>query len=808
MKIQKIKVSAFRGIPNDFERELNCKSMVIEGDNGTGKSGLIDAVDFLFTGKIKRLSGEGTRNIPQENYGHHIDKNKEDATVEAKIQFEGKDLVIKRKLSQQTKLIKLEGEQSVFDNLKVFLEAGQFSLSRRELLKFIICTDQDRSRAIQELLDISEIEKIRMSIDHSYESQKKANDKLKNQIENENSDLKKDLELDSSDTNVIRNKINEYREELKTEKITIWDQNTDILKDIQFEKISSNLSLTKTKFNRSIEFLKQENKSLIEEKNKIFEIISKIIQIESFEKLTKTNDLVDLGMKLLTDNNCPLCDTEWKEKDLMGYLQSKLKQAKEAILLKRDFETISEKIISFLKTYISSFQNILVEVKKSSKESVTLEKKLETSIKFIENHINLYKNIFKPKELLSTIKKEVNIIDLPNWNSLNIEIHKFLQELPEESKEQNIYNALTSVKTRKENVQRYEKERQLNENKFNLIKNIKDHFEKRKDSFFKNLYKEIENDFINYYRFLNEDEVNFSAELKDKKGSTDLKVDFYGRGTHPPNALHSEGHQDSMGICLFLALMKKIKANDFSIALLDDVMMSVDIGHRRKLAQLLKDQFSETQFLITTHDSIWAKELKNLDIVSKDNMLKFLNWSPAGGPSYRLSDPWTQCENYIKQGEIEFAGKVLRETLEEEFQGFCENLKGMVPFKNDANWGLGDLMNGALQSFNKYIKKAKNIAESNNNEIDLKKIEEIENTFKTAQTEAEIDQWIINPMNHYNEKAKFSKEEGKNIIQKMKKFCEAFSYNGDHFIISLDRSHNLLAFTTSHSKISFSLKKE
>ena len=38
----------------------------------------------------------------------------------------------------------------------------------------------------------------------------------------------------------------------------------------------------------------------------------------------------------------------------------------------------------------------------------------------------------------------------------------------------------------------------------------------------------------------------------------DFKVDFHGRGVNPPNALHSEGHQDSMGICLYLSLAERL----------------------------------------------------------------------------------------------------------------------------------------------------------------------------------------------------------------------------------------------------------
>ena len=803
MKIQRIKISSFRGIPNNFEKELSCKSLVITGDNGTGKSGIIDAVDFLLTGKIKRLSGEGTGNISQGEYGHHIDKQAKDAKVGGIVEFKGKTLTVERSLISNN-LKRLNGEKEAFDDLKSFLETGQFSLSRRELLQFIICTDQDRSKAIQELLDISEIDKVRTAIDQSYKTQRREKDRLTNDIENDILSLKQDLKLEPSAEDIdIRKKINEYREKLKAEKIIQWNQTTDILKGIHFETASSNISLTKSKFEQSIVFLTQNNEPVKKEKIKLTETINKILKTESFEELTKTNDLVELGMKLLTDNTCPLCDTNWKERDLIGHLKNKLNKAGNAIQLKQDFQTFSEKIIISLEEYLSHLKNILPESIQLPDKSDELKKELEASITFARNRINLYKNISNGEDLLSKIEKELNIIDLPNWDSLKKAVNTFSKNLPEESMEGKMYQALMSVKNRMESIKG--NKIRLQENNFELVKKIKQHFEKRTDIFFKNLYKEIENDFITYYKYLNEDELNFSANLKEQGGSVDLTVDFYERGTHPPHALHSEGHQDSMGICLFLALMKKIKGDDFSIALLDDIMMSVDIGHRRKLAQLLKEQFSNTQFLITTHDPIWAKELKKLKIVSNDNMLRFSDWSPDGGPSYRIDDPWIQCEDYAEKGEVKLAAKILREALEEEFQTFCANLQGKVPFNRDASWTLGQLLDGALSAFKNNLKKAEKAA--SDNQENLNKIKEIENTLDSAKQEADIDQWILNPMNHYNEWSRFSKEEIKNLIKNMKKFCKAFSFEEDLFTISFDNKYNPVALTTQSIKIFFDLKK-
>jgi hypothetical protein len=102
------------------------------------------------------------------------------------------------------------------------------------------------------------------------------------------------------------------------------------------------------------------------------------------------------------------------------------------------------------------------------------------------------------------------------------------------------------------------------------------------------LYDEVEKDFSAFYRAINEDdESTFTAKLTPSEGKLDLEVNFYERGLFPPAAYHSEGHQDGMGVCLYLALMKRLFGDKFTFALLDDVVMSVDSGHRYQFCKLL-----------------------------------------------------------------------------------------------------------------------------------------------------------------------------------------------------------------------------
>ena len=79
------------------------------------------------------------------------------------------------------------------------------------------------------------------------------------------------------------------------------------------------------------------------------------------------------------------------------------------------------------------------------------------------------------------------------------------------------------------------------------------------------IYKAVESRFIDLYRIVNhDDEGAFEAHLIPSIGKLGFDVDFYGRGFFPPGAYHSEGHQDGMGLCLYLALMDHLLGKDFT----------------------------------------------------------------------------------------------------------------------------------------------------------------------------------------------------------------------------------------------------
>lgn len=59
MKIVKLHIDSFRGIPNELildftdNRNFPCSTLIF-GDNGSGKSSIVDALEFNLQGKIER----------------------------------------------------------------------------------------------------------------------------------------------------------------------------------------------------------------------------------------------------------------------------------------------------------------------------------------------------------------------------------------------------------------------------------------------------------------------------------------------------------------------------------------------------------------------------------------------------------------------------------------------------------------------------------------------------------------------------------------------------------------------------------
>src|SRR5438034_8006518 len=99
IKVESIRIEEFRGI-RDLTLPLKGRNFAVCGPNGTGKSGVVDALEFGLTGNISRLTGEGSENLSLKEHAPHVDSRnapeKASVTIVATIPALGKKVTITR----------------------------------------------------------------------------------------------------------------------------------------------------------------------------------------------------------------------------------------------------------------------------------------------------------------------------------------------------------------------------------------------------------------------------------------------------------------------------------------------------------------------------------------------------------------------------------------------------------------------------------------------------------------------------------------------------------------------------------------
>lgn len=158
MKILELYIKNIRGI-KEISIKPNGKNFVVSGPNGTGKSAVVDALDFLFTGDISRLKGEGTSGISLKEHGPHIDSEPKETIVRATIKMPNSENIctVERSISNPDKLKIISGDPKELSEALEIAKRGQHVLSRREILKYIAAQRGERSKEIQALLNLQKV---------------------------------------------------------------------------------------------------------------------------------------------------------------------------------------------------------------------------------------------------------------------------------------------------------------------------------------------------------------------------------------------------------------------------------------------------------------------------------------------------------------------------------------------------------------------------------------------------------------------------------------------------------------------------
>jgi hypothetical protein len=167
----------------------------------------------------------------------------------------------------------------------------------------------------------------------------------------------------------------------------------------------------------------------------------------------------------------------------------------------------------------------------------------------------------------------------------------------------------------------------------------------------------------------------------------DIRLKFYGVEQDSPRLTLSEGYRNSLGLCIFLALAKQDAESDRPL-FLDDVVVSLDRNHRGMIQDLLVKEFDARQVIVLTHDREWYAELRQQLDAKHWGFKVLLPWeSPAIGIRWSHNTTTFDDARAHVASRPDSAGNDARKIMDVELALIGERLRMRLPYlrgdKND-----------------------------------------------------------------------------------------------------------------------------
>lgn len=779
IRLDKITISKFRGIV-ELELEPKGENFAACGPNGTGKSGIVDAIEFALTGNLSRLSGRGTKELSVKQHGPHVDYVKKPEEAWVKLDLTIPSLGKKASITRTVKAVNAPTiEPADADILAAFADVKlhpEFVLSRRELIRYIIAEPGDRSDEVQALLRLSDVEKLRGVLNKINNACAKDIAPTERAEKGATQPLLDALGIEKLGKAAVLGAVNPPRAVLGLAPLDDLTATTDLTEGLKPEAEGAVQKVPKAQAAADLATLRAVLSTLGGEDVKarcatVAELTAALSGDADAANDVKRETLLKTALDLYDDEQCPVCDTPQTPDHFAAHLKGKLDHLIEVAQKKKALEADIAPLVEAITAAGSAIRTVLpygamfepkLELKALADYRVQLGARYQQLTKLLplEDTLAIVQAGFDTAALaaeLGAVETAIKAVPEPN---AEVGARTFL--LNGQARLKAFREAKAAHETAKAQAERAAKVYEI--------------FGTSTTKALEAIYEKVEGTFSDLYREINKpDEGKFTAQLLPSLGKLGFNVDFYGRGQFPPGAFHSEGHQDGMGLCLYLALMSHLLGDKFTFAVLDDVLMSVDRGHRREVCALLKKRFPKTQFILTTHDEVWLRHMKAEGLIKGKNFAHFKNWSVDTGPAeWTNAGVWEEIDAHLAKGDVQPAAAALRHYLEYFAGEMCHRLRGSVEYRGDGNFGFGDLMTGAANALADAFKKAKASANSWNKQDLVTTIGARAAAFTEAREAAKVDQWQLNAGVHYNPWADLTREDFQHVVDAQKAFVAHF----------------------------------
>jgi energy-coupling factor transporter ATP-binding protein EcfA2 len=652
--LKKLTIKHLRGSMETFTLEFEKKKLtIIYGENGTGKSTICDAFEFIGKGKIGSIEGRGLGKTSE--YWPSIGRKLGDILVTLETSSGSCSACFQ---SSEVSVSPIDS------NPKIEI------LRRRQILSLIEAQPKKRYEVISRFIDVSGVEESEASLNKLIKDLRRDNDQVVARIQ-ENLQTIEDFYsvADVKDQNII-----DWAEEETSRDFSLLEQEIKELGELKssFSALSQQLD----RANQANTGLSVAEHEKVQAQRELSGSLSDVAE--------NAGDLLILlkAAQRFFDNHpeptrCPLCSSSENIHELSLRTSERI----------ASFSNLNAAVDKKDKTE-QQFQQAQQRLQVITEDIEALAQKFET----ITLSGKLAKDAPRPQgsvpikvENLSVWLKE-NQSFLNQWTGLEVE---------RQDKKQFFSTLKKALETYHENIQQQRELEILIPRLEQALKIIEEERKKFTDEVLSNIANEVGRIYDLIYPGEGLNKISLQLDPK-KRASLDIDTEFYGSSGVPPQAYFSESHLDTLGLCIFLALAG-LEIPENTILVLDDVLASVDEPHVERLINMLYDETQRFHHcVITTHYRPWKQKLRWGWLQhGQCHFVELTKWSAAQGLTLIRSTPDIQKLQELLSETLpdpqlvcSKAGVILEATLDFLTQLYeCK-----VPRRPDNRYTLGDLL--------------------------------------------------------------------------------------------------------------------
>jgi len=701
IKIKSLSIKGFRGIKEELPLILNSKSALLFGDNGAGKSSIADAIEWFYKDSVDHLSNEeidrkggltALRNIfiaDTEKCSVEIDFTDNNLNSQKSVLVNKSNLGVENSNNSET-----------FNRYIQSSKNGNLTLKYIDLTGFVLSTKKEKLDSLSKIIGFTKISDIRGVL-------KKATNEIKKNIQVRNYDN----EINSREGQIMAsleepifsderyiNRINEIIEPLKLGNALTKIEDINNLLSL-FKKSDDSAIIEKRayyyNFFIKINKLKNRINNLLGLYEVFYQSFQKIVQdIEILKKIILGNLWIE-GLKVLKGSiidkdECPLCFQPKSREELKKEIELRLAKLDSVKKQKNQLDDAKKSVQNIL----DEIKNIIASIQSDKYFNLEENKTIKNFVKGITEYISMASqelgiDVLKGQRVKT---KDEIIFDMIKFNEISKFCQKRYDSLASKIKGNKILEVQDKIILSRQaylEIKRLKREKEILEKQKKSMEIIYNAFvQKQKEELeaFINSYSKEIND---YYQYMHPGEKVENIEIRttekdDELTGITIEFKFFDKNTSPPQKYLSESHINSLGIAFFLTSVKAFnKENQFFI--LDDIISSFDSNHRKRLSDLLLENFSGYQVFILTHDRNWFDYMKNIVKGKADWMVNVINWNESKGT--HLNETLVDLKRIIEQRLVDNdktgLGNSMRKYLEKLLKEISEEIEVYVKYRSN-----------------------------------------------------------------------------------------------------------------------------